>query len=68
MTIIDYECLACDNFNQCGTEVGKGSFMCAMKRAQNSQTKGEMLQKMYDITKAAATKGADVLEMLNLKK
>lgn len=68
MNIIDYECLACASFKECGTEVGKGSLMCAMKRAQNRQTKQEMLQKMYDITKATATKGTDVLEMLDLKK
>ena len=68
MNIIDYECLACASFSLCGTEVGKGSFMCAMKRAQNGQTKQEMLQKMYDIAKANTTKGADVPEMLNIKK
>ena len=68
MNIIDYECLACASFKECGTEVGKGSFMCAMKRTQNGQTKQEMLQKMYDITKMTATKGADVLEMLGIRK
>lgn len=68
MNIIDYECLACASFKECGTEVGKGSFMCAMKRTQNGQTKQEMLQKMYDITKATATKGADVLKMLDIQK
>ena len=42
--------------------------MCAVRRTQNRQTKGEMLQKMYDIAQASMTKGADVLEMLNIKK
>ncbi len=68
MNIIDYECLACASFEQCGTEIGKGSMMCIMKRTQNRQTKGEMLQKMYDMTKATTTKGVDFLEMLNIKK
>lgn len=68
MNIIDYECLACASFKECGTEIGKGSFMCAMKRTQNGQTKQEMLQKMYDITKATTTKGADVLKMLDIQK
>ena len=68
MSIIDYECLACASFSGCGTEIGKGSIMCAVRRTQNRQTKGEMLQKMYDIAKASMTKGADVMEMLNIKK
>lgn len=68
MNIIDYECLACASFSECGTEIGKGSIMCAVRRIQNGQTKAEMLQKMYDIAKATTTKGADVLEMLNIKK
>lgn len=68
MNIIDYECLACASFKECGTEVGKGSLMCIMKRTQNGQTKQEMLQKMYDITKATATNGVDVLEMLDIQK
>jgi hypothetical protein len=38
------------------------------KRVTNGQTKGEMLQKMYDIEKGAQTKGVDILEMLNIKK
>lgn len=68
MNIIDYECLACASFSECGTEIGKGSIMCAVRRTQNGQTKAEMLQKMYDIAKASMTKGADVMEMLNIKK
>lgn len=68
MNIIDYECLACASFSGCGTEIGKGSVMCAVRRTQNGQTKAEMLQKMHDIAKATTTKGADVLEMLNIKK
>jgi len=38
------------------------------KRVTNKQTKGEMLQKMYDIEKGAAASGIDILEMLNIKK
>lgn len=68
MNIIDYECLACASFKECGTEIGKGSIVCAMKRTQNNQTKQDMFQRMYDITKATATRGTDVLEMLNIKK
>ena len=68
MNIIDYECLACASFSGCGTEIGKGSMMCAVRRTQNRQTKGEMLQKMYDIEKGAAASGIDILEMLNIKK
>lgn len=68
MQIIDRECLACSSFCECGTEVGKGSLLCISKRVTNKQTKGEMLQKMYDIEKGAATSGIDILEMLNIKK
>ena len=49
MQIIDRECLACSSFCECGTEIGKGSLLCMSKRVTNKQTKGEMLQKMYDI-------------------
>lgn len=68
MQIIDCECLACSSFCECGTEVGKGSLLCMSKRVTNKQTKGEMLQKMYDIEKATLTKGSDILEMLNIQK
>ena len=68
MNIIDNECLACASFEQCGTDVLKGSIMCTVKCAQNPQTKHEMLQKMYDIEKGTMTKGVDVLEMLKIKK
>ena len=68
MQIIDCECLACSSFCECGTEIGKGSLLCMSKRVTNKQTKGEMLQKMYDIEKATLTKGSDILEMLNIQK
>lgn len=68
MQIIDRECLACSSFCECGTEVGKGSLLCMSKRVTNKQTKGEMIQKMYDIEKSAAESGIDILEMLNIKK
>lgn len=68
MQIIDRECLACSSFCECGTEIGKGSLLCMSKRVTNGQTKGEMLQKMYDIEKATLTKGSDILEMLNIQK
>ncbi len=68
MQIIDRECLACSSFCECGTEIGKGSLLCMSKRVTNKQTKGEMLQKMYDIEKATLTKGSDILEMLNIQK
>ena len=68
MQIIDRECLACTSFCECGTEIGKGSLLCMSKRVTNKQTKGEMLQKMYDIEKATLTKGSDILEMLNIQK
>ena len=67
MQIIDRECLACSSFCECGTEIGKGSLLCMSKRVTNKQTKGEMLQKMYDIEKATLTKGSDILEMLNIQ-
>ena len=44
MSIIDYECLACASFSGCGTEIGKGSIMCAVRRTQNRQTKGERVR------------------------
>ena len=68
MQIIDRECLACSSFCECGTEIGKGSLLCMSKRVTNKQTKGEMLQKLYDIEKATLTKGSDILEMLNIQK
>lgn len=68
MQIIDRECLACSSFCECGTEIRKGSLLCMSKRVTNKQTKGEMLQKMYDIEKATLTKGSDILEMLNIQK
>ena len=68
MQIIDRECLACSSFCECGTEIGKGSLLCMSKRVTNKQTKGEMLQKMYDIEKATLTKVSDILEMLNIQK
>lgn len=68
MQIIDRECLACSSFCECGTEIGKGSLLCMSKRVTNKQTKGEMLQKMYDIEKATLTKGSDILETLNIQK
>ena len=68
MQIIDRECLACSSFCECGTEIGKGSLLCMSKRVTNKQTKGEMLQQMYDIEKATLTKGSDILEMLNIQK
>lgn len=68
MSIIDYECLACSSFHECGTEVGKGSILCRSKLITNKQTKGDMLLKMCEIAKTAQTKDADVLEMLNIKK
>ena len=68
MQIIDRECLACSSFCECGTEIGKGSLLWMSKRVTNKQTKGEMLQKMYDIEKATLTKGSDILEMLNIQK
>ena len=68
MQIIDRECLACSSFCECGTEIGKGSLLCMSKRVTNKQTKGEVLQKMYDIEKATLTKGSDILEMLNIQK
>ena len=68
MQIIDRECLACSSFCECGTEIGKGSLLCMSKRVTNKQTKGEMLQKMYDIEKATLTKGSDILEMLTIQK
>ena len=68
MQIIDRECLACSSFCECGTEIGKGSLLCMSKRVTNKQTKGDMLQKMYDIEKATLTKGSDILEMLNIQK
>ena len=68
MQIIDRECLACSSFCECGTEIGKGSLLCMSKRVTKKQTKGEMLQKMYDIEKATLTKGSDILEMLNIQK
>lgn len=68
MSIIDYECLACSSFNECGTEIGKGSILCRSKLITNKQTKGDMLLKMCEIAKTAQTKDADVLEVLNIKK
>ena len=68
MQIIDRECLACSSFCECGTEIGKGSLLCMSKRVTNGQTKGEMIQKMYDIEKGAQSKGVENKEMLNIKK
>lgn len=67
MNIIDYECLACRSLNECGTEVSKGSILCMSKRISNKQTKGEMLQKMFDIAQCGK-ESADILEMLNIRK
>lgn len=52
--IISDECLACASLKECGTEVGKGSVMCQMKRINNKQTKGEMAAKMIEIAEVAA--------------
>ena len=54
MRIITDECLGCASFNKCGTEVVKGSMMCAILRSKNNQTKGDMLCKMAEIAKIAA--------------
>ena len=48
MNIIDKECIACKAFENCTTDIMKGSIMCSMKRQVVKQTKADMYKKIKE--------------------
>ena len=46
--IIDRECIACKAFEECTTDISKGSIMCNVKRQLAKQTKFDMYKKMEE--------------------